>query len=377
MNPKIILISSVLPSPTSAGEVVLYRHLSQLDNYEVCIPESNSSNSRKGVVSSFYKRLQKTRLHPFLKDLELFLNGYRWEVLLAGDEVPKKDAIVLTVAHGDGCWAALRFAQKYTLPLVTIFHDWWPDCPTVHRPFRQILEDRFQRLYRESTVALCVSQSMKDHLGKHPNSVVLYPIPASVQKDKLGSTPGSQQPTGVMRVAYCGGLYDYGPMLADLLNATKDHPHIELQVRGKRPNWPAEFKSEMRDRGLWLDFAPREELEGWLHSMDVLLVAMSFSPLMKRRMKTSFSSKLLDYVQFGKPILVWGPDYCSAVAWAKENDKALYVTDENPKAVLESLHSLRQSYERINHYANQAQYAALGEFNSAVIQQNFLKAIKV
>lgn len=68
----------------------------------------------------------------------------------------------------------------------------------------------------------------------------------------------------------------------------------------------------MRDRQLWLDFAPREELNDWLASADVFLVVMSFDPALMRRMETSFPSKLPEYAQFGKPLVIWGPELSGA-----------------------------------------------------------------
>src|SRR6202021_4325039 len=49
------------------------------------------------------------------------------------------------------------------------------------RPFkwvRAILERRFHRLYRQAALAFCTSEGMKEFLGPHPNSHVLYPLGA-------------------------------------------------------------------------------------------------------------------------------------------------------------------------------------------------------
>lgn len=374
-KPEIIVISSVFPLQTSAGELVLYRHLSGLLDWTVrIIPHPYDAKSLSYTVK-LLKRLERTRFNRLVNDLAVIANGRSWHKSRELTKLRNSRTVVLTVAHGDGCWAALRFAKNHSLPLVTIFHDWWPDCPRVHCPFRKLLEHRFRKLYRESTVALCVSQAMKEHLGDHPNSVVLYPIPASIEKDSSSSGLVTQYSDETIKVGYSGGLYDYGPMLADLLRATKDHPHINLKVRGKRPNWPAKFQAEMKDRGLWLDFAPRQELESWLHSMDVLLVAMSFEPAMRRRMETSFSSKLLEYVQFGKPILIWGPEHCSAVAWAKQGDKALSVTDKSADAVIANLCQLRQFPEKVQYYAARSRNSALDDFSPINIQRQFVSTI--
>lgn len=373
-RPQIVVISSVLPRPTSAGEIILHRHLSSLADWTVQVsPHPHEAIPRSNTVK-LLKRLERTRFHRWGNDLEVMANGRSWPSASDLAALPNSSTVVLTVAHGDGCWAAQRFARQHHLPLVTIFHDWWPDIPAVHAPLRARLAARFQQLYRQSALALCVSEAMQQQLGPHPNSQVLYPIPAEPPPSSAASAP--VDPAQPLRVVYSGGLYDYGPMIAELLQVTKEHPSVHVQVRGAAPNWPAEFREEMRQRGLWLDFAPRSELEDWLASADVFLVTMSFDPALRRRMETSFSSKLTEYAQFGKPLVIWGPEYCSAVQWAKQgDDRALCVTKTSPQALVTVLENLQHNPDKVGHYAAQARQAAAQEFNPQVLQRQFLGAM--
>ena len=75
--------------------------------------------------------------------------------------------------------------------------------------------------------------------------------------------------------------------------------------------------------------APNIELGGLLtsHSLietlreraDVLFVPMSFAKDYRANMEVSFPSKLADYTAAGLPLLIYGPNYCSAVRWAEAN----------------------------------------------------------
>ncbi|WP_414551116.1 glycosyltransferase [Anabaena sp. CCY 0017] len=382
-QPKIIVISSVSPQPTSAGQVVLYRHLNQVDGWAVSIVPNPDDSKTYKWPTKFIKRLKYTRFHRWSHDLEVIDYGSNWDsVMLNYFQKPfncqtDDKTIVLTVAHGDGCWAAQKFAQRYQLPLVSIFHDWWPDIPSVHQPLRQVLKKRFQQLYQQSNLALCVSQGMKNALGSHPNSTVLFPIPAMLKEElTVRNQIANNEFLSPLRVIYSGNLYEYGAILAQLLQVTKENPKVHVQVRGSNPNWPADFRSEMRDRGLWLDFAPREELNQWLAAADVFLVTMSFDPALRRRMETSFPSKLTEYAQFGKPLVIWGPDYCSAIHWGRKGDRALCVTDKNPLVMVSALEKLKNSPEQQKCYAQQAKITALTEFKPHIIQNQFLERIE-
>ena len=374
-QPEIIVISSVIPAPTSAGEIILYRHLTQAEDWTISVVPNPQQIKQRSTIAKLISRLGNTRLHSWINDLNVIACGQSWENILSSQKPNSQNTIVLTVAHGDGCWAALRYAKKYELPLVTVFHDWWPDVPLVHKRFRSLLKHRFQELYQNSDLALCVSEEMRNTLGFHPNSRILYPIPAELPSGFKSEKAPQANDSQLLRVLYSGSLYDYGAMLAKLLQKTQDHSSLLVQIRGKNPNWSAKFRQEMSDRNLWLDFAPRSQLNKWLASADVLIVVMSFETAMKRRMETSFPSKLAEYAQFKKPIVIWGPEYCSAVQWASKNDSALCVTNQNPDELVFTLEKLQSSVSLQKHYAEQAQIAAQSYFNPTLIQQQFLSAI--
>jgi glycosyltransferase involved in cell wall biosynthesis len=288
----------------------------------------------------------------------------------------KNSAVILTVAHGDLAFAAARIARWRNLPVVTIFHDWWPDIPNVHSPIRWWLEQNFRELYQRSTVALCISEGMIAALGSHPHAYVLNAIPERVSGDATTtSVPANARKP--FKVLYFGNLFEYGPILADALKLLADDESIRLEIRGNNPEWPEHFRESMRARGLLKDFAPRVELDAWLHEADAFLVVMGFETHLRRRMETSFPSKLIEYTQLGKPIVIWGPEYCSAVRWAREGARAACVTDRDPAVLREILKSLALSVNEQERLAAAARQAAEGDFNPDRIQAQFERAIEV
>ena len=52
---------------------------------------------------------------------------------------------------------------------------------------------------------------------------------------------------------------------------------------------------------------------------DALFVPMSFDASDRTNMEMAFPSKLADCTATGLPLLIYGPGYCSAVTWAREN----------------------------------------------------------
>jgi glycosyltransferase involved in cell wall biosynthesis len=214
---------------------------------------------------------------------------------------------------------------------------------------------------------------MKSALGGGEHLQVLPPIPAETAlSNELSPTKWG----GVrFRILYFGNLDLYGGMLLQALREFKDHPTIQLQVRGSNPNWPDQVKKEMRDAELWLDFAPRSELDTWLKSADAFLVPMVFEEKYRRRMETSFPSKLIEFAQFGKPLIVWGPDYCSAVQWGREKDSALCVTCPDSERLFADLKILAESVPAQTQLAFSAQRAAKEEFRPDLIELDFINLL--
>src|SRR6185369_9936737 len=52
---------------------------------------------------------------------------------------------------------------------------------------------------------------------------------------------------------------------------------------------------------------------------DVLFLPVSFAAKDESNTRVLFPSKLVEYCAAGRPILIWGPPYCSAVRWAKQH----------------------------------------------------------
>ena len=58
-------------------------------------------------------------------------------------------------------------------------------------------------------------------------------------------------------------------------------------------------------------------------------------------MRLGFPSKLADYTEMGLPLLIRGPQYCSAVQWARKHPGVAEVVDsENEEDLLQAVNKL-------------------------------------
>jgi glycosyltransferase involved in cell wall biosynthesis len=364
---KILVVSSVTPKPTGFGEVTLHRHLVGDPRLKVeVVPHPGSPR--------LVRLLRRTAFRTWLEALEVQRQGYRWDDRARAAAKVFKPQVILTIAAGDGCHAALRVARELGVPLVSIFHDWWPDI--VPAQVRTGEDGRFLGLYRGSRIALCVSEGMRRTLGEHLDARILWPISGKADIPEPTDVSAQDRNRRTFKICYSGNLREYAPMLQKALLAMKAHPSVRLEVRGMAPRWPKAFREEMLAAGMYHDFAPRDELERWLRSADAFLVTTAFEPAMRRMMETNFPSKLLEFARFSKPLVAWGPAYSSLIGWAQPANRACCVTDPNPNALRLALEQLAASPADQERLAAQAQNAMSQEFDPATIQEQFVQAVR-
>jgi len=379
---KLLLISSVIPQNTIATELVLYRHFlaAHQEGVEVAIASEHPSlkefsNSIPIIPNPLLIRLSKTRLASFSHGLRQIFRTDDIHTLHNTIARQSPDAI-MTVAYGTLYPIALRLAQHFKLPLITFFHDWFPDMAWVPGGLRPYLDRQFRHLYRHSDVAFCVSEGMRQALGAHPNAWVLPPIPGAVARSPRSSS-SDPQTASTFRFIYAGNLSDcYGPMLRQLGQATKRVEGLQMRMVGRSPDWPLAQTQAFLEAGIYGGFLSRDALQQELEIADALLVVMSFEPHHDRRTKTSFPSKILEYCQFCKPLIIWGPAHCTAVQWGYQQDAAWVITNPNPEEALRSIQQLAADPEAQKQLGNRAKTLATTLFNPADIQQKFMDALR-
>jgi glycosyltransferase involved in cell wall biosynthesis len=375
---KILLISSVLPRDTTAGEVILYRHLTQWSKLNLTIATDNSQdllseNIVEIQANQFLNRLTQTRMarlaHIIRQCFESFYDSHELRQHIKHN----KPDLILTVAHGELCWLAQQMSQEYSIPLATFFHDWWPDLAYIHYWARRILEYRFKRLYQHSQLALCISEAMRRTLGSHPHAQVLFPIPEKLALKKYSEAGVRKEGFKVIYAGNISGIYR--PMLQSLCQICLEVSEFQLKLFGPQPDWSSFLVEDYKKNELYGGFVSREVLMTELNYAHALLLTMSFETRDKRRTQISLPSKLLDYCQFGKPIIIWGPGYCSAIQWGLQYQSALVVTSPYAKDLVQAIRELATQPEKQNYFGNKALDMAHSIFNPEKIQQQFVDSL--
>ncbi len=374
---RVLLISSVAPSATSGGHLLLHRHLIGEPAIELGLVLDHSwAGAEPWFHASsppLWQRLRKTRFTARVQALQRHLGQeFAFAPVVAFARHFRPD-LVLTAAHGDLFGYAVRVARAIDRPLVTFFHDWWPDLAAA--ALKSDAERLFREAYTASRVALCVSANMRSRLGPHPDAPVLLPIPGGQPAPASPHRPSN----GKFTLAYAGtlvGVYRKG--MEALSHRLADHPRLQLQLWGDAGDWDAAWLAELRRRGIYrgsaapLDPTFAQSLDG----AGALLTHLSFDSGEARRVQTSFPSKLTDYCRRAKPLLLWGPAETAAARWLRDHAGGIVVESKAPDAVVAAAETLAGAPDRARRLAARARELAESEVAPARLQATFLAALR-
>lgn len=379
-----MLISMVPPHNDCGGRIVMYRHLVERKPFELHVASQADFDDDLHIHTRLrlpwlVQKIRKSRFGPVLKRWIHDFENLIWPVLGSRQlerAVEKfKPDVILTLAETGLCHIAAKLAKRRGIPLAGLFLDW---CPFMeghfgHRWTKSILNSRFYNLYRQCNLAICTSDGMKEVLGAHPNSHVVYPMPGQHRIPTKVYPPKSSK----FRLVYVGNAQIfYGRMLRSLMREMEVHPDLELILVGPHGDWPQEDQDFAKKSGICLGFMAPDRAAEVIAGADALLVVMSFEKEHELFMRTSFTTKFLDYSQFGKPILIWGPEYCCPVKLAESNDCAVLIKKPDANEVVKTIKKLKKNPKRKTKYTDAAKKLYFKKFDPNRLQKIFVSKIK-
>jgi glycosyltransferase involved in cell wall biosynthesis len=334
MLPRLLYVGDVPVEASYHGSALLHRLLSDYPTGQLTIIETAtpSQTSRRLPQVNYLgypigkARWLNTRFHPYATawftragkrlapKISQSLNGFGVES-------------VLTVAHGFGWLAAAEIADSRNVPLHLIVHDDWPRIADVAPAFRNWLDQRFASVYRQAHSRMCVSPAMTRNYAQR------YGAPAhTIYPSRAASCPEYDKPPArlasndhAFTVAFAGTINSNGYIraLIALQDALKPYGG-RLLIFGPTTSIEGLNNYNTEIRGL----LPSTELLTTLRNeADALFVPMSFDAADRANMEMAFPSKLADYTATALPLLIYGPNYCSAVTWARENEGVAVIVE--------------------------------------------------
>lgn len=327
--PRLLYVGDVPVERTVHGSALLYRLLSGYPPSKLRVVEglrvSQPLYRLPGVEYRTYRprwaRLLDTRLNGPVSTLAMFTAAHYANAIPKLLDEFRPDAVI-TVVHDCAWMAAARYARLAALPLHLTIHDDYLSDYSRSRLKSRFVGIRLRHVYQQAISRLCVSPFMAEEYQRRSgiSGDVLYPARALDGVVYEDPSPTLREPRSELTIVFGGSLYpqyvDVLERLAIALVASGGrlqifapiHPGRALMARLNRPN--------IEIQGL---VSATEFIRRCRTDAHAVFVPMSFRKTDRKNMEMAFPSKLADCTAIGVPLLINGPDYCSAVMWARDN----------------------------------------------------------
>jgi hypothetical protein len=260
-------------------------------------------------LSEGYGRFGLGRLRIVLNWLRIPLIAFRVKRVIRQREI----AAILTVLHGQFCFAAALAGWMTGVPYIVVVHDdYVTEMNFVGRWATRAVINAAAHIY-------CVSPGMQETIRRNFRVDAELQLPAAERREHRPARPAGREISIVYAGSITAAVEDNLKLLVTLITTGKlAQSGVEAEL-----HLYTVLKPEQKQEWGWdhpniviHSWVGQAELPDVLSNADILFLPFSFAPEEMHTVKTAFPSKTADYLASGTPILVFGPKYSTLVAYA-------------------------------------------------------------
>jgi glycosyltransferase involved in cell wall biosynthesis len=257
---------------------------------------------------------------------------------------------------------------------VAYFMDDWPALNS-RRWLTGSVRDRARAILAQSDAWVMISEELRDSMirryGVSPKPTLVAHNPVDV--DGQAAPVFMPRRSGRFRVVYAGTVQT---MHADAILAVAEAIHrlresgIDIEMVLHTPQWCERvYEEQWRRFGVVMGgLVPYADLNRVLRDADLLLVGLSFDPIVAHMAMYSLLTKITDYMATGVPILVCGPAGSASVNFAKRWDVALTCETKDVTRLAELIREQVSRPETNAALASRAWRCLQAQFSTAVVR---------
>lgn len=340
---RLLYICDFPPSNLGGGPILMSRLLGEYPADSIAVLTS----TRYARVSPREGRLACDEITVGLSEgygrfglgrIRTVLNWLRipWISLVARRTIRKRHVrAILTVLHGQFCFAAALAARLCCIPYVVVIHD---DYATGMNVIGRSLT---RAVVRNAAHVYSVSPGMQENIRSQFGVESELHWPAAEYPHFESSRQGNDELSIVFAGSITGAVEDSLRALAELITSGK---LANCEIHKAKLHLYTIVKEEQQRAWGWdhpsivvHPWVAQGELPQILRKADILFLPFSFAATERHTVETAFPSKTADYLVSGTPIIVFGPSYSSLVAYARREGFAEIVTERDPDLLADAI----------------------------------------
>lgn len=386
---RVLIVSALVPVTNSgAGCLTMYRHFIQRRDFTLAVATARGFQN-EAILNfrikshKWIERLKKSRFSRIGKNLEYVLN---W-LLLPRDllEFARKfqPDVIFGVVDDLHMGIGWRLSRKLRVPLAVDFQDLFAVSTFVDKyskPYaliQRFLLNRYRFLNLQAEIVFHVGEGMRNWFKPNIRGEILFPMADQQNKTSQAAKIISDSPDRKIKILYTGNCRgSYGTMVLDFANHTLKDRRFDFKIYSLGTDMPSLDLDRLRKANIYQGFMLHDKLNLIIDDADFLLLVMGFDEKDKIFVSTSFNTKWVDYVSYGKPIIVWAPSYSSASSFATQTGCAYVVPHRDPVVLAEAIYSIASDLNCVKRLTDSAASVANSILNPDRLQGILLKAFK-
>jgi glycosyltransferase involved in cell wall biosynthesis len=251
-------------------------------------------------------------------------------------------------AYPDGVHlvAAFRAAQQLGLPFYAHMHDLWLENTQRGTANGRLAALWEPRILRHATRVFCMTEAMQEHYEKK-YGIQSELLPHCIADRDLDSAPTALRPPQRKHptVLFVGAVSD--PMNLDALKvlaeASELLPQDYVLLFCTSSSREALGSLGIRSSRLQVRYVSRQEVQRLQGEVDVLVAPLSHKNGSPDEVRTVFSTKLLEYLIAGRPIIVFAPAGSYHATSAQKGGWGYAVTEDSPQALAAAIQQVARN----------------------------------
>jgi len=291
------------------------------------------------------------------------------------------DVIYAQTATSEGvmfCRAVHSYLGK---PLIFHMMDDWPSTISGKGPFKNYWHKRIDREFRilldKSSLLMSISHEMaREYKIRYNKDFITFHNTIDLdfwKKQQRRSYDLNENPT----ILYAGrvgmGIDSSLELIAKAIENVNRKLKIPVQFilqTQVKPQWAENYKCVVHN-----SFVSYNDLPKVFSEADFLLLPYDFTPRSIRYIKLSMPTKVPEYMISGTPVIIFAPEETAVVKYAKENEWAELITENEISEISGSINRLLNSGELRQRIAQNAIKTAEKNHSSATIKNQFREVI--
>jgi glycosyltransferase involved in cell wall biosynthesis len=239
--------------------------------------------------------------------------------------------------------AAFLAARQMQLPFYAYMHDLWLENTRPGSPLAHFAAAWEPVILRHATRVLCTTQAMQQHYAQHYGLQTSL-LPHTIAEPELLQMPSAIRPARMSQptVLFVGAVSR--SMNLDALKVVAaasellPQGYALLYCTAAEPATVSQWG--IHSSRLRITYVSRAEVQRLQSAAHILLAPLSHKNCSIAEVRTVFSTKLLEYLVSGRPIIVFAPEDSYQARSARKKGWGYVVTEDAPAALADAIRRL-------------------------------------